>query len=732
MRQTGRNLLEPDVEHTQGQVFNRVPADPFRRHHEPGEPATAGARRAELVRILGIVVLAALMGLTSWVVASISTWLVPVYVTAMVLIFVFPQAPHLGEPEPAGEPAGVSADRASEATSPASSGADSPGATTLEGDGSPEASATGAKPPGSPTPKRRRTRGQGRKPVKPGPEPAVTTSPAAWIRIGPGKFVRADSQDQGYALAPVPHAPLEAAEASIEAKSAPPDLVEETNPNAVSTVVDVPNRADLNESGPSPEHETLSEEPAAIADPEPGSSVVALMPKADVGRQESDSTAAPATIAIDGDSPADSIDVGRQESDSTAAPATIAIDGDSPADSIDVGRQESDSTAAPATIAIDGDSPADSIDVGRQESDSTAAPATIAIDGDSPADSIDVGRQESDSTAAPATIAIDGDSPADSIDVGRQESDSTAAPATIAIDGDSPADSIDVGRQESDSTAAPATIAIDGDSPADSIDVGRQESDSTAAPAMIAIDGDSPADSIVAEPVTEEYGIAPSAFGPSLLEVSLEEDHEQGWTDLPDSTGTGTKTPVDAGNGNGNRCNWMWLKLRSGVQTASGCLPRLEKSRRLQNVRSGARGQGFAELGARQIAPHAPWFGETSAVLPELTAVINPAHHRRVPDRSPVPAPALPLTIEPAPAAGSTPLPAASQSASPSGSWYSWPDERMLAAGQNCPAVFATAKSSTSGGSVKQWRRMPGAFPPQELCCFFWRHGSHHIVGNGK
>src|SRR5208337_68893 len=327
------------------------------------------------------------------------------------------------------EQAGVSADRASEATNPASSGADSPGATTLEGDGSPAASATGAKPPGSPTPKRRRTRGQGRKPVKPGPEPAVTTSPAAWIRIGPGKFVRADSQDQGYALAPVPHAPLEAAEASIEAKSAPPDLVEETNPNAVSTVVDVPHRADLNESGPSPEHETLSEELAAIADPEPGSSVVALMPKADMGRQESDSTAAPATIAIDGDSPADSIDVGRQESDSTAAPATIAIDGDSPADSIDVGRQESDSTAAPATIAID---------------------------------------------------------------------------------------------------------------------------------------GDSPADSIVAEPVTEEYGIAPSAFGPSLLEVSLEEDHEQGWTDLPDSTGTGTKTPVDAGNGNGNRCSWMRLKLRSG------------------------------------------------------------------------------------------------------------------------------------------------------------------------
>ncbi len=437
---------------------------PFRRHHEPGEPATAGARRTEPVRILGIVVLAALMGLTSWVVASISTWLVPVYVTAMVLIFVIPQVQHLGEPGPAGEPAGVSADRASEATSPASSGADSPGATTLGVDGSPEASAAGAKPPGSTTPKRRRTRGQGRKPVKPGPEPAVTTSPAAWIRIGPGKFVRADSQDQGYASAPVPHAPLEAAEASIEANSSPPDLVdhapleaaeasieatssppnlvEETNPNAVSTAVDVPNRADLDESGPSPEHETPSEEPAAIADPEPGSSVVALVLKADVGRQESDSTAAPATIVIDEDSPADLIDVGRQESDSTAAPATIAID------------------------------------------------------------------------------------------------------------------------------------------------------------------EDSPADPIVAEPVTEVYGIAPAAFGPSLLEASLEkEDHEQGWTDLPDSTWTGTKTPVKAGNGNGNRCNWMRLKLQSGVQTVSGCLPRLEMSRRLQNVRSGERRQGFAEPGRAANCP---------------------------------------------------------------------------------------------------------------------------------
>ena len=35
--------------------------------------------------------LAGLLGITSWVVASVSTWLVPVYVTAMVFIFVSPR-----------------------------------------------------------------------------------------------------------------------------------------------------------------------------------------------------------------------------------------------------------------------------------------------------------------------------------------------------------------------------------------------------------------------------------------------------------------------------------------------------------------------------------------------------------------------------------------------------------------------------------------------------------------
>jgi len=276
----------------------------FRRHHEPGGPANAGARRAELRRTLGIVALAALMGLTSWVVASLSTWLVPVYVTAMVLIFVIPRVQRPGEPEQADGVAGVSAIRASGTSSPASPRAEAPGATTLAVDGSPGAAATGTELPGSTTAKRRRSRGRGRKPVKPGTEPAVAPAPATWIRIGPGKFVRADSQEQVHASAPVPHATVEAAEAATVAAGSPPDLVEETDSTAGSTAADVPTRADLNEAGPSPLRGIPCEEPVAIADPEADSPSTGLVLEADAARQEFDSTVAPETIVIDGDLPA--------------------------------------------------------------------------------------------------------------------------------------------------------------------------------------------------------------------------------------------------------------------------------------------------------------------------------------------------------------------------------------------------------------------------------------------
>jgi len=351
------------------------------------------------------------MGLTSWVVASISTWLVPVYVTAMVLIFVMPQVQHLEEPEPDGERAEVSTERASESSHPANFGPDSLGTTALEADSSPGASASGAKLPGSTVAKRSHTRGRGRKPVRPGSVPIVASIPAAWIRIGPGKFIRANSQDQEYAAALVSHTALEAAEISIEAAGFPVKLVEETNPIAVSTEINVPIWVDLNEPGLSPEHETPCKEPVAIANPELDSSSDSLVLRANAARQEFESAVAPATIAIN---------------------------------------------------------------------------------------------------------------------------------------------------------------------------------------------GDSPTDLIVAEPVTEEYGIAPSTFGPSLLEASLEDDHEQGWTGLPDSTRTVPKSPADAEDGKKNGCGRMRLKLQSSFQTAFGHRPQREMPQHLEYIRSGERRRGFRKL--RRVA----------------------------------------------------------------------------------------------------------------------------------
>jgi len=263
------------------------------------------------------------MGLTSWVVASISTWLVPVYVTAMVVIFVMPQVQHLEEAQPGGEPADVNTERASKASKPVSSDPDIPSAISLETDSPPGASATGTKPPGSMTPKRRHTRGRGRKPVEAGFESTVVVTPVAWIQIGPGKFVRADTQDQGHISALAPHTTLEAAKASIEAANAPPDVVEETNPPTVLTEVDVPIQADFNWSAPSPDDKTPSKESAAIVDPEPDSSTVALVLEANVARREFHSNA-PATCVIDGNFPADSGVVEPVAEEYGIAPSTFS------------------------------------------------------------------------------------------------------------------------------------------------------------------------------------------------------------------------------------------------------------------------------------------------------------------------------------------------------------------------------------------------------------------------
>ena len=149
--------------------------------------------------------LVVLVGLTTWAVASVSVWMAPAYLALMVLIFVTPMGrrPSKSAPEPGAEPicvgdtdigqslrvdraagaddnrpaaeldSALAADEA--ATEPLSSIADSAGS-------------AGAKP--------KRGRARGRKAAKTAAEPALDSAPVTWIRVGPGKFVRADATIQ--------------------------------------------------------------------------------------------------------------------------------------------------------------------------------------------------------------------------------------------------------------------------------------------------------------------------------------------------------------------------------------------------------------------------------------------------------------------------------------------------------------------------------------------------------
>jgi hypothetical protein len=170
--------------------------------------------------------------------------------------------------------------------------------------------------------------------------------------------------------------------------------------------------------------------------------------------------------------------------------------------------------------------------------------------------------------------------------------------------------------------------------------VAREESHAAAAPEAIEIDQVSPADPFLPESVTEEYGIAPSAFGPDLLEAPLQEEaREQGWTGLPVLPGAGAKALADAGielslsttresdsindpgpmpevadgdsppvwigsdraslrrGSAGNRYGWVRLKPRSKAHPAPGYFPGSGASRQVQNLRSGSRGRSLTELG---------------------------------------------------------------------------------------------------------------------------------------
>ena len=174
--------------------------------------------------------LVVLVGLTTWAVASVSVWMAPAYLALMVLIFVTPlgRRPSKSAPEPGLEPIRVGdtesgqslrADRAAGAddnrpaaeldsslasddvaTDPSSSVPDSTGS-------------AGAKP--------KRGRGRVRKAAKTAVEPAPDSSPITWIRVGPGKFIRADAAIQAIDPTEVAAVAAEAVPATHTADAVP-------------------------------------------------------------------------------------------------------------------------------------------------------------------------------------------------------------------------------------------------------------------------------------------------------------------------------------------------------------------------------------------------------------------------------------------------------------------------------------------------------------------------------
>ncbi len=168
-----------------------TPAEPGSRvdrgrdgRNVPSPSDQAGSGRSGPGRIWGLIGLVVLTAVTSLVVATISVWLVPVYMTAMVLIFAAPRSPRPAaaattpEASPAESPEDVAPPRADDV------------ATTPARDAEAVADPAAADEQATAKPRKRRAKAKrSRKSAQAAEAPA--TEPT-WIRVGPGKFVRAD------------------------------------------------------------------------------------------------------------------------------------------------------------------------------------------------------------------------------------------------------------------------------------------------------------------------------------------------------------------------------------------------------------------------------------------------------------------------------------------------------------------------------------------------------------
>jgi hypothetical protein len=171
-------LLDPDLSSTTSSTTS-----------PPGHPAPR-IRAWVWSGLTGVLVVATCLTVALYA----SAWLIPPYLVAMVFILGVPQGLRLwmrprGEHTPTrAAGAGATDSRVRRATRPDPAGFD-PDATSSAADAADDAPAS---PPDAPGSKPRRGRGRGRK-TKPGPVFEPTGVTATWVRVGPGKFVRADA-----------------------------------------------------------------------------------------------------------------------------------------------------------------------------------------------------------------------------------------------------------------------------------------------------------------------------------------------------------------------------------------------------------------------------------------------------------------------------------------------------------------------------------------------------------
>ena len=200
----------------------------------PGSASGSLVSRRGIRAILVGSGLAGLLGATACALASVSAWLVPVYLLLVVVILTAPRGSRASSPA-AGSRAGFPGTRIAEpgqdagegradGTGPPEPGPDArqdPDLAAGESDDA-ESSHLRLDPAAAAIARPRRSKARTRKTAKPAAELAPEFAPVTWVRVGPGKYVRSDAIIQGQPPAEAP-APAEAVASDADPATDPPE-----------------------------------------------------------------------------------------------------------------------------------------------------------------------------------------------------------------------------------------------------------------------------------------------------------------------------------------------------------------------------------------------------------------------------------------------------------------------------------------------------------------------------